>query len=243
MNGRRPEDPEQRPTGRTGGLAQVTGAEFDAWSAVGGVRGIVEAVAPGMVFIVAFLLTGQLVVPLVAALSVAGLATVLRLVQGTPVTQAIGGLLGVGVGVLMAWRSGQAQDFYLWGLLVNAAYVIVLLPALALRWPVVGVVVALLRGQDMGWRTDPARRPARQAYTWATWAWIALFLSRLLVQVPLYLAGEVAWLGVARLVMGVPLWAACLWLTWLLVRHVDTPEEDEVTRSAGTTGAQDPPQS
>ena len=60
----------------------------------------------------------------------------------------------------------------------------------------------------------------RQAYTAATWLWIGMFAARLLVQVPLYLAGEVALLGVARLVMGVPLWGLVLWLTWLLVRGV-----------------------
>ena len=47
-----------------------------------------------------------------------------------------------------------------------------------------------------------------------------MFAARLLVQVPLYLAGEVALLGIARLVMGVPLWGLTLWLTWLLVRGV-----------------------
>lgn len=216
------------PASRQEGLSQVAGGDFDAARAVGGVRGVVEAVAPGLVFVVAFLVTGDLVVPLVAALGVAAVATAVRLVQGTPLTQAIGGLLGVGVGVLMAWRSGEAQDFYLLGLWTNALYGGGMLIALLLRWPLIGVVVSMLRGRDQGWSTDPARRPARQAYTLATWAWIALFLSRLAVQVPLYLAGQVAWLGVARLVMGVPLWAAVLWLTWLLVRHVDTPDETRV---------------
>ncbi len=54
--------------------------------------------------------------------------------------------------------------------------------------------------------------------TWATWLWVAMFGLRLAVQVPLYLGASVGWLGTARLVMGVPLWALTLWVTWLLVR-------------------------
>lgn len=210
--------PHERPASNAG-MRQVLGEDFSVAQAVGGVRGLVEAIAPGVVFIVLYLITQDLTVPLIASLAVAGLATVVRLAQRTPVTQAVGGLLGVGVGVFMAWRSGQAEDFFLWGLLTNGAYAAGLLIALLARWPAVGVVVAALRGQSMGWRTDPARRVERQAYTAATWLWIGMFAARLVVQVPLYLAGEVALLGVARLVMGVPLWALTLWLTWLLVRR------------------------
>lgn len=235
-----PEDPgpqrdAQHPATGRGGMNQVLGEDFDAMAAVGGVRGLVEAVAPGAVFIVAFVATGDLAIPLIASLAVAALATVIRLLQRTPVTQAVGGLLGVGVGVLMAWRSGQAEDFYLWGLLTNAVYVVGILAALLARWPVIGVIVSVLRGQDMSWRIDPARRAERQAYTYATWAWVALFAARLLVQVPLYLGGYVAALGIARLVMGVPLWAANLWLTWLLVRAV-LPPRAGADRAADAAG-------
>ena len=59
-------------------------------------------------------------------------------------------------------------------------------------------------------------------YTAATWLWIGLFAARLAVQVPLYLDGDVGWLGTARLVMGIPLWALVLWLTWILVRRPAT---------------------
>jgi hypothetical protein len=46
-----------------------------------------------------------------------------------------------------------------------------------------------------------------------------LFVVRLIVQLPLYIAGEVVALGVARTAMGLPLFALGLWLTWRLVRR------------------------
>ena len=205
-------------------MSQLAGEDFSLAEAIGGVRGLVESVAPGLVFVVVYLLSGQeLVPPLVASLAVALVLVVARLIGRTPVTQALGGVLGVVIGVVWAWRSGQAQDYFAFGLWTNAAYAVALLVSVLVRWPVVGIVVALLRQEGFGWRTDPAERPRLRRYTFATWLWIGLFVARLAVQVPLYLDAATAWLGTARLVMGVPLWALALWVTWLLVRERPAP--------------------
>ncbi|QDC26615.1 DUF3159 domain-containing protein [Georgenia yuyongxinii] len=204
-------------------MTQILGEEFDLKEAVGGPRGLVEAVAPGLVFVVVYIATGALVPPLVASLAVAVLAMVLRLVQRTPLTQAAGGLAGVVIGVVWAWRSGEAEDYFALGLWTNAAYAAGLVVSLLARWPIVGVVVSLLKGEDFSWRTDPALAGRRRRYVLATWLWIAMFLVRLAVQVPLYLDSSVAWLGTARIVMGVPLWGLTLWATWVLVRRPAAP--------------------
>src|SRR5665647_443523 len=137
------------------GVRALTGEDFSFADAIGGARGLVESTLPGLVFVVVYLLTRRLTVALVAASAVAVLAVVLRLVQRTPVTQAFSGLLGVGVGVLWAWWSGRAQDYFVGGLILNAAWFIGIVISLAVRWPAVGVLVSLVRGQDMVWRTDP----------------------------------------------------------------------------------------
>ena len=208
-------------------LSQLTSKQFSLAEAVGGVRGLVESVLPGLVFVVVFIITRSLVPPLVAALSVTAVLIVVRLATRTPITQALGGLLGIVIGAVWAWRSGQAQDFFVFGLWTNAAYAAALLVSLAVRWPAVGIVVALLRQEGFEWRKDPAQRGKLRSYTWATVIWTALFLLRLAVQLPLYLQAAddwagTAWLGTARLVMGVPLWALTLWLTWRLVREPAT---------------------
>ncbi|WP_413449868.1 DUF3159 domain-containing protein [Georgenia phoenicis] len=201
-------------------MSQLAGEDFSFADAIGGVRGLVESVAPGLVFVVVYLVAGQeLLPPLVASLAVAVVLVVARLVGGTPVTQALGGVLGVVIGVVWAWRSGEAQDYFAFGLWTNAAYAVALLVSVLVRWPLVGVVVALLRQEGFAWRTDPAQRARLRRYTAVTWLWIGLFVARLAVQLPLYLDASTAWLGTARLVMGVPLWALSLWFTWLLVRE------------------------
>ncbi len=220
------------------GMRALTGDEFSAAQAVGGVRGLVEAVLPGLVFVVAFVITNDLTVPLVASVVAALVLVVARLVQRTPVTQALGGLLGIAVGVVWAWTSGDAEDYYAGGLLLNAGYLVVLLGTILARRPAVGYVVEALRAgltpeavkaeanraDDQpsafaaltAWRDDPAKM---RMYAIATWLWVGLFALRLAVKTPLYFAGDVAWLGTFHLLLGVPLWALVLYLTWYVVRR------------------------
>jgi len=70
---------------------------------------------------------------------------------------------------------------------------------------------------DESWRSDPA---TRLVATSATWLWVGVFSARLTVQLPLYFAGQVSALALAKLLMGIPLYAAALWFTWLLMRAV-----------------------
>ena len=48
---------------------------------------------------------------------------------------------------------------------------------------------------------------------------MALFSLRLAVQLPLYLAGAVVALGVARVAMGIPLFVVGAWLSWLVLKR------------------------
>ena len=70
------------------------------------------------------------------------------------------------------------------------------------------------------WRADPQRM---RVFRRASWLWVGMFSARLVVQLPLYLAGAVVALGIARTALGVPVFALCLWLSWLLVRSVRQP--------------------
>lgn len=205
------------------GMRQLGSAEFDGLEAIGGWRGMVESVAPGLVFVVVYVAVREVMPAIVASVAVALVATLARLVQRTPITQAVGGLLGIGIGAVWAWRSGEAQNFFAWGLITNAVFAIGVTISIVARWPVVGLVVATLFQKPHTWRQDPA---AMSRYTLASWLWVGAFVLRLAVQVPLYLGGDTGWLGAARLVMGLPLWALVLWVTWVLVNPRAAPEAE-----------------
>lgn len=77
--------------------------------------------------------------------------------------------------------------------------------------------MGLVHGTGKQWRTEPGGMRRAQI---ATGVLALVFALRLLVQVPLYLADQVAALGTAKLVMGLPLFALGLWVMWLVVRNV-----------------------
>ena len=176
----------------------------DLVAAVGGPWGMVESAVPAVAFVIAYSASGSDTrTAAVVAVSLAGVFALARLVRRESPLRALSGLVGVAFAAFIAARSGKAENFFLPGLLLNAAYAAAMVISIAVRRPLVGVLIG---------RRD-------RATTRATWLWAGLFSVRLAVQLPLFLAGAVVALGVARTAMGLPLFALGLWLTFLMVRQ------------------------
>ncbi len=116
---------------------------------LGGWRGMVDASLPTIAFIGANSL-GGLRTGVWAALGAALLVFLLRLVRRESVQQAVSGLFAVGIAVAIAAASGQARDFFVLGILRNAALGAVLLGSIAFRRPLVGVVAEFLAPSHLG---------------------------------------------------------------------------------------------
>jgi hypothetical protein len=189
--------------------------------AVGGPFGMAETSLPAVAFVVAYTASGSDTNTAAAvAVGLALVLTVIRLVRRESPQHALSGLVGVGFAAFIATRSGKAENFFLPGLLLNALSASAFLVSLAMRRPLVGIIVTKLDGEGDGWRDDPRRM---RAFVRATWLWTGVFLLRFGVQLPLYLAGAVVALGVARTALGLPMFGLALWLTWLLVRRHRIP--------------------
>ncbi len=186
--------------------------------AIGGWRGMIDSGLPSVVFLLVYMFDGRQLRPaLYAALATGAVILLLRLLRKEPLTQILAGFAGVAISAWVSARTGQARDFFLWGLIVNVAYGSAFLISLAVRWPLMGVVVGMFTGDPSGWRKDPE---LRRIFAAATWVWVLLFGSRILVQVPLYLAGWVEALGAAKIVMGWPLFLFAAYVTYRLLRPV-----------------------
>jgi hypothetical protein len=116
---------------------------------LGGWRGMIDATLPTVAFIVANAF-GGLWVGIWTALGVAVLVFLLRLVRRESVQQGISGLVGVGIAVAIAAVSGQARDFFVFGILRNAAIGVVLLGSIVVRWPLIGVIAEFLAPSHLG---------------------------------------------------------------------------------------------
>lgn len=186
--------------------------------AIGGWRGMIDSGLPAAVFVIVYMVDGHQLRPaLVAALGVGFLILIWRLVRKEPLTQVLAGFAGVAISAYVSSRTGEARDFFLWGLLVNVAYCAAFLISLAVRWPLMGVVVGAFTGDPSGWRNDP---DLRRTFAAATWIWVFVFGSRIVVQVPLYLAGLVGALGAAKIIMGWPLFLFGAYVTYRVLKPV-----------------------
>lgn len=121
---------------------------------LGGWRGMVDASVPTLAFIVANGI-GGLRAGIWAALGAAVLIFGLRLARRESVQQAFSGLFAVGVAVAIAAATGQARDFYVPGILRNAALTVVLLGSVVLRRPLVGVIAEFLAPSHLGAMAAP----------------------------------------------------------------------------------------
>ncbi|WP_334148285.1 DUF3159 domain-containing protein [Microbacterium sp.] len=199
------------------------------WSAIGGWRGILESVLPSLAFVILFTLKPE---PLILALGVsvglAALFTIVRLIQKSPPSAAIGGLVAAAAAAGLALWTGRGEDNFVPGLITNAVYGSVLLVSALIGWSLIGVAAGFLMGEGTAWRAD---RRKRRAFLWLGIAWAALFFARLAVQLPLYLAGDVTALGTLKLIMGLPLFAPLIAVTWLVVRalYPRAPSDEAVS--------------
>jgi hypothetical protein len=187
--------------------------------AVGGPLGVAESSIPAALFVAVYTLTGQeATVAAIVAVAVGASLTIARLIKGQTLQFALSGLFGIALAGFIVAKTGNASDFFLPGILINIGYAAAYFVSILVRWPIMGVLIGSLTGDLTEWRKDPARV---STYTKITWIWVGLFLARLAVQLPLYLADSVTVLGVAKVAMGIPLFALGLWLTFLIVKRAD----------------------
>lgn len=197
------------------------------WSAMGGWRGIVESVVPSLAFLVVYTIWQDLIPALVISVGLAVVFTAVRLVTKSQANAAIGGLIATVAAAALALWTGRAEDNFVWGFVTNSAYGTAFLVSALIGWPLIGLAVGFLMSEGTAWRGD---RRKRRAFFWLSIAWAALFAARLAVQLPLYFGANAAAvgspeqisltaaLGTTKLIMGLPLFAPLVAVTWLAVR-------------------------
>jgi len=180
---------------------------------LGGIGGLVASGVPVVVFVAVNPLA-DLVPAIWTSLGVAVALGVWRLARREAVQPAVSGILGVALCTFIAYRTGEARGFFLYGIWYSLIAGLALMVSVVVRRPLVGVLWSVLNGSDFGWRTD---RRARFGFDVATAVWAVFLLVRFVVQRYLYDLQQTEWLGVARLAMGLPLTAlAALVTVWAI---------------------------
>ena len=152
---------------------------------MGGISGLVYSSVPVLVFVLVNAFFG-LMPAIWGSVGVAVAITVLRVVRKEALQPAISGFFGVAIAAFIAYRTGSAKGFFLFGIWASLLYGSVFLLSIVVRWPLVGVIWSFLNGHGMLWRAD---RKAFRAYAIATLTWVAVFGARFIVQRWLYDGG------------------------------------------------------
>jgi hypothetical protein len=182
---------------------------------LGGIGGLVASAVPLVVFVAVNPLAG-LVPAIWTSLGAAVALGGWRLARREPVQPAVSGILGVALCAFIAYRTGEARGFFLYGIWYSLIAGLVLMVSVVVRRPLVGVLWSVLNGSDFGWRTD---RRARFGFDVATAVWAVFLLARFVVQRYLYDLQQTEWLGVARLAMGLPLTVLAALVTIWAIRR------------------------
>lgn len=184
---------------------------------MGGVSGLIYSSLPVIVFVLAnsfFGLTAAIWTSVGSAVAI----TVLRLVRKEPLQPAISGFFGVAIAAFIAYRTGSAKGFFLFGIYASLIYCGIFVLSVVVRWPIAGVVWNMLNGTGQEWRRD---KPSRYGYDIATLAMAAIFAARFIVQRWLYQEDYTGWLAFAKIAMGYPLYALGLLVVVWAVRRSD----------------------
>ncbi len=183
---------------------------------VSGRGGLLDGVLPPLLFVTVNALAGVRVAA-IWGIGLAALIVVWRLVRRTSARYAFSGLVGTGLAIGLALRSGDARDYFLPGIISGTVVAIAVLVSIAVRRPFVAWTSWVTRQWPLAWYWHPQVRPA---YTATSWLWFGFFAIRTGAQAWLYLTERTTTLGVVRAVTGWPGLLGLLVATYVLGRKV-----------------------
>ena len=198
---------------------------------LGGVRGMVEAALPFIAFTITWVARRDLYLALGAALAIAVVLGLVRLIQRQSLKFVLQAVIPTAIAALVAHRTGRAQDIFLPGILYNGGLAVLSILTILIRKPLVGFFIGAAINDPTGWMAD---RGLVRLSTKLTGVLALPYVVRFVVQLPLFLAGSIVWLAVAKVVLGWPLLLLVLFVMGLLLSKGKTPIEDSAL--AGRTG-------
>ena len=198
---------------------------------MGGVSGLIYSSLPVLVFAPISTIFG-LMPAIGAALGVAALILAWRLIRRESAQPAISGFIGVGISALIAYIVGESKGYFLLGIWSSLFWAVVFALSILIRRPAAGYIWGWVNSHDRDWR---GQRRAVLAFDLATFVWVLVFTSRVVVLQHLYDADQTGWLGVARIAMGWPLTAVAALVTYLAIRSAQRALHAHDAEETGTT--------
>lgn len=194
---------------------------------------MLEGALPFIAFTTAWVASHQLYVSLAVAVGVAVVLAVIRLLQRQSLKFVGQAVFPIVLAAVIASRTGRAEDIFLPGILYNGVLALLSIFTIVIRWPLVGFLIGAAIGDPTGWAKD---RGLVRMTSKLTAVLAVPYVLRFVIQLPLFLAGQVVWLGVAKVVLGWPLLIAALAVMGLMLSKGRTPMEGSTLAAGRSSG-------
>ncbi|MFC9316758.1 DUF3159 domain-containing protein [Streptomyces nigra] len=195
--------------------------EAALFEAFGGMRGMIETVLPGLLFVTIYTINKNLHMSALAALAVSVVLVVVRLATRDTVKHAFSGVFGVAFGVVFAMMTGNAKDFYLPGMIYTLGLALAYIITTLCGVPLIGLILGPVFKENLSWRT---RNPGRKkAYSKASYAWGLILLAKCAILFPLYWWADTTQLGWVLVALKIPPFLLAVWLTWVFLAKAPAP--------------------
>lgn len=193
-------------------------------SALGGARGSFETALPTVAFVVAWAWRHDVTVAVIASAVCVLVLLAVRLATRQTPRYVLSAVFATAIAAFFALRSGKAEAAFLPGILTSAGWGVASLFSVLVRWPIVGFMVAAgdpkLAEDPTAWRRDRGLVAVCQRLTLVL---VLLYAVRVVIMFPLYLAGQVALLGVAKVALGWPAYLCALAVMGMILVRGRTP--------------------
>ena len=193
-------------------------------SALGGARGSFETALPTVAFVVAWVWGQNVKIAVGASVAIVLVLLIVRLVMRQTPRYVLSAVFATAIAAFFALRSGKAEAAFLPGILMSAGWGAATLLSVLVRWPVVGFMVAAgdpqMAQDPTAWRRDRGLVAVCQRLTMVL---VVLYAVRVVIMFPLYLAGQVALLGVAKVALGWPAYLCALAVMGAILVKGKTP--------------------
>jgi hypothetical protein len=180
-------------------------------------QGIIDTLVGPLIFLVLYKTAG-LDAALIGAGAAALAVVAVRRLRGQQLTSAWYGVAGVALGAVLAKATGNGSGYFLPKVASNAFYGLLFLGSVVIGKPLIGVAWAFFHRQPLEWGY---RAEVRRVFAALTLMWAGGYFLRAIVYGVLIASDKdrTGSLATVSLVLGLPLTAALLAVTLLVIRR------------------------
>jgi hypothetical protein len=174
--------------------------------------------------VVAWTLRHDVKIAVIASAAIVLVLLIVRLATRQTPRYVLSAVFATAIAAYFALRSGRAEAAFLPGIMTSAVAGAASLLSVVLRWPIIGFMVAAgdpkMAEDPTAWRRDRGLVRVCQRLTMVL---VLLYAVRVVVMYPLYLAGQVTLLGVAKIALGWPAYLVALTIMGTMLVRGKTP--------------------